>query len=241
VGDDDQALYRFRGATVENFVEFPNRCKQYLDTVPKRISLDTNYRSRERVVDFYTDFIRQIDWKKEGGDGHYRVVDKNIHAKRRDSKPAVVASAPAKPEFACAEVAKLVKKLIDDGKVENANQIAFLFPSLKSNGNMVASVKNMKDALEKAGLQVYAPRAGRFLEVDESFDVFGLIIKILGRPSGFEFRGNDYQHFMDWVSAAESTAEELIANDPRLKKFVQDRKSELDQAKEDYETLLKVV
>jgi len=26
VGDDDQALYRFRGATVENFVQFPERC-----------------------------------------------------------------------------------------------------------------------------------------------------------------------------------------------------------------------
>jgi DNA helicase-2/ATP-dependent DNA helicase PcrA len=26
VGDDDQALYRFRGATVENLVEFENRC-----------------------------------------------------------------------------------------------------------------------------------------------------------------------------------------------------------------------
>lgn len=241
VGDDDQALYRFRGATVENFVEFPNRCKQYLDINPKRISLDTNYRSREPVVNFYTEFIRQIDWKKENGDGYYRVVDKNVHAKRNDSKPAVVASAPAKPELACAEVAQLVKKLIDDGKVENANQIAFLFPSMKSNGNMAASVKNMKDALEKAGLQVYAPRAGRFLEVDESFVIFGLIIKILGRPSGFEFRGNDYQNFMDWVGNAESTADELIANDPRLKKFVKDRKAELDQAKEDYEILLKVV
>ena len=30
VGDDDQALYRFRGATVENFVDFPNRCQRYL-------------------------------------------------------------------------------------------------------------------------------------------------------------------------------------------------------------------
>ena len=29
VGDDDQALYRFRGATVENFVNFPERCKKY--------------------------------------------------------------------------------------------------------------------------------------------------------------------------------------------------------------------
>jgi hypothetical protein len=30
VGDDDQALYRFRGATVENFVEFPGGASKYL-------------------------------------------------------------------------------------------------------------------------------------------------------------------------------------------------------------------
>ena len=30
VGDDDQALYRFRGATVENLVEFEERCKTHL-------------------------------------------------------------------------------------------------------------------------------------------------------------------------------------------------------------------
>lgn len=44
VGDDDQALYRFRGATVENFVDFPARCEQYLGRAPHTIPLVTNYR-----------------------------------------------------------------------------------------------------------------------------------------------------------------------------------------------------
>ena len=39
VGDDDQALYRFRGATVENFVDFPRRCQKYLKLSPKKIVL----------------------------------------------------------------------------------------------------------------------------------------------------------------------------------------------------------
>jgi len=50
VGDDDQALYRFRGATVENFVQFPDRCKQYLNLTPKTIVLSTNYRSRSKLL-----------------------------------------------------------------------------------------------------------------------------------------------------------------------------------------------
>ncbi len=35
VGDDDQALYRFRGATVENFVDFPERLAAALSITPK--------------------------------------------------------------------------------------------------------------------------------------------------------------------------------------------------------------
>ena len=241
VGDDDQALYRFRGATVENFVEFPARCQTYLQTAPRRISLDTNYRSRKQVVDFYTDFIQRVNWSKPDGRGHYRVVDKNIHAQRVDSAPAIVASSAAKPEVACAEVAGLVRRLLDEGKVENPNQIAFLFPSLKYNGEMVSSVKKMKEALEAEGLSVYAPRAGSFLEVDESFDVFGLLIKILGRPSGYEFHGRDYDRFMAWTDTAEQTAEALIAHDPRLNQYVRDRRAELELARTDYQALLTIV
>ncbi len=241
VGDDDQALYRFRGATVENFVEFPARCQRYLQTEPRRISLDTNYRSRNGIVNFYKDFIAQADWAKPNGQGHYRVIGKNIQAHRVDNLPAVVASAPADPESACAEIAGLVKRLIDEGKVENPNQVAFLYPSLKHNGEMTEQVRRMKEALEAVGLKVYAPRAGRFLEVDESFDVFGLLFKIIGRPSGFEFRSADYDHFQAWADLAEQTAETLMAHDPRLKQYVTDRRKELEQARSDYQAFLAVV
>jgi len=44
VGDDDQGLYRFRGATVENFVQFPERCKKELGSSPHEICLTKNYR-----------------------------------------------------------------------------------------------------------------------------------------------------------------------------------------------------
>ncbi|MEI7989502.1 MAG: ATP-dependent helicase [Chloroflexota bacterium] len=241
VGDDDQALYRFRGATVENFVEFPARCQQNLGQAPCRISLDTNYRSRKRIVDFYSAFIHEINWLKPGGQGAYRVADKNIHAHHTDELPSVVASTPSKPDLACKEIALLVKRLIDEGKVENANQIAFLFPSLKYNGEMVASVRNLKAALEDAGLQVYAPRAGRFLDVEESLDVFGLIIQILGRPPAGEFHGRDYDNYQKWMTKAEDKAKELMDADPLMLHYVQDRRLELEHARLDYEALLKTV
>ena len=38
VGDDDQAMYRFRGATVENFVQFSAHCQSNLNRVPTQNS-----------------------------------------------------------------------------------------------------------------------------------------------------------------------------------------------------------
>ena len=57
VGDDDQALFRFRGATVENLVRFQKRCSQELGITPCRIDLNINYRSCPQIVEFYNQFI----------------------------------------------------------------------------------------------------------------------------------------------------------------------------------------
>ncbi len=234
VGDDDQALYRFRGATVENFVQFPARCQTYLGRTPRRIDLETNYRSRQPVVDFYTRFMAQISWQSADGTTAYR-VDKNIQAHRQDAQPAVVASAPAEPEAACREIARFVRRLLDEGKVENPNQIAFLYPSLKSE-----QVKRMKAALEAQGLSVYAPRAGRFLEVEEARDMLGVFLAIFGRPK-IEGMGHDLYAFEDYLTQLNARAADLQAADPLLKQFVQDRRAEIQRAVNDYAILLKAV
>ncbi len=241
VGDDDQALYRFRGATVENFVEFPARCRRHLGLEPRRISLDTNYRSRAGIVAFYSGFMRRVDWSKPDGSGAFRVAGKAIRAHRDDPRPAVVASAPAAPDDVCREIAGLVRRLLDTGAVANPNQIAFLFPSLKYRGTMTTAVERMKLALEAVGLPVYAPRAGRFLEVDEAYDIFGLLLAVVGRPPRGDFPGRDYANFMDWFDQVEAAAEELMDADPALRRFVTERRAELARAAGDYRLLAAVV
>ncbi|MBN2004576.1 MAG: ATP-dependent helicase, partial [Anaerolineae bacterium] len=239
VGDDDQALYRFRGATVENFVQFPDRCGVYLGQAPRRITLATNYRSRQDIVTFYTDFMTRADWAKgDGQPGFYRVMDKDIQAHRCDPLPAVVASTPAAPEAMCAEVARLVRRLVDAGKVQDPNQVAFLFPSLKYRGNITEPVRRMKEALEAEGLRVYAPRAGRFLEVEEAYDLFGLLVQIFGRPPRGDLPGQDYAAYHDWLTQIEQNGAALMANDPLLQRYVQDRRAELARVAQDYQTLV---
>lgn len=66
VGDDDQSLYRFRGATVEIFTQFPKRFADFFgQPEPKPIFLNTNYRSTTPVIDFVNSFIgRDISYQK---------------------------------------------------------------------------------------------------------------------------------------------------------------------------------
>ncbi|MHB8598525.1 MAG: UvrD-helicase domain-containing protein [Ktedonobacteraceae bacterium] len=57
VGDDDQSLYRFRGATVELFRDFAARLQSFCNLVPRIIYLNHNYRSTQTIVSFYSEFV----------------------------------------------------------------------------------------------------------------------------------------------------------------------------------------
>lgn len=56
VGDDDQSIYRFRGATVEIFANFASRLPSAIGT-PVTIPLVDNYRSTERIVNYFNHYI----------------------------------------------------------------------------------------------------------------------------------------------------------------------------------------
>ncbi len=230
VGDDDQALYRFRGSTVENLVEFEARCHKHLGLRPRTLNLSTNYRSQGEIVRFYTDFIEQTDWSK-GKKGSYRVQDKKSVPHRKERRPAVVASAPDTPENVCEEVAGLVKRLLRKKKVSDPNQIAFLYPSLKSK-----QVQRMKEALEAEGLEVYAPRAGQFLNVPEARDFFGVLMVLFGAPEGSANPG--MQEFLKWVGEAHSRGKSLARKDRSLAAFLKAKQEEIQRAIADRKRLV---
>src|SRR5205823_12324377 len=62
VGDEDQSLYRFRGATVRNILEFPShfpRCAV--------VRLTINYRSHRAIVERYDRWMASADWSNQQG------------------------------------------------------------------------------------------------------------------------------------------------------------------------------
>lgn len=81
VGDDDQSLYRFRGATVSLFQKFEDRMKKELGIKPIKIFLTPNYRSTKNIVKFVNDYVT-MDY----GFQDVRVNDKpNITDERKHS------------------------------------------------------------------------------------------------------------------------------------------------------------
>ena len=62
VGDEDQSLYRFRGATVRNLIEFPDR---FLNCPV--VLLTTNYRSHSAIVERYDRWMASADWSNPRG------------------------------------------------------------------------------------------------------------------------------------------------------------------------------
>jgi len=63
VGDDDQGLYRFRGATIRNILQFPDRYPK--DNCPQ-VELELNYRSHPNIIDFYMKWIEDQEWEFGG-------------------------------------------------------------------------------------------------------------------------------------------------------------------------------
>lgn len=158
VGDDDQGLYRFRGATIRNILEFPstlgrNQCEQ--------VRLETNYRSHPDIIRFYNDWMTSKEW--EVNDITYRYDKRIVPPEGLENDKASVLKVCAEPHQEWDEqVYQFLNKLKQDGQLTDWNQVAFLFNSVKSD-----KVQKLAKLLEGKGIPVYSPRADLFFDRDE--------------------------------------------------------------------------
>lgn len=243
VGDDDQALYRFRGATVENLVDFPKRCKRYIGIEPRRIDLVTNFRSKQEIVKLYTSFITKINWERGKGKGYYRINDKKIVAKSNDKDVSVLVSEKSKAENVYLEIAGFIRKLKETKKISDYNQVAMIFPAMRTTftqSGINTRVQGFMNAFNKIGIPYYAPRAGRFLDTEESVAIFGLFLKVFGRPH-YDSPSGGLRNFMFWMFRCEGEAAKIIRTDSQLNDYVNDRSNELKIVKNDYIFLINYI
>lgn len=171
VGDDDQALYRFRGASIRNILEFPNN---FEDGLCKKITLNINYRSHPDIIDFYNKFINRCNWTHQNGIT-FR-YPKKIEARSDEfpkTKTVVRVSKDNVLDAFHDEVYNFIINLKTKGILTNYNQIAFLFRSVKSD-----EATKLAEYLESRNIPVFSPRSSLFFEREEIKLLIGVFVTI---------------------------------------------------------------
>ena len=168
VGDDDQGLYRFRGASIRNILEFR---EQFAEDVCSQVTLSTNYRSHPDIIEKYDSWMSGHFWNHEGK--MFR-LEKKIEARNDKEFPATATAIRVSgdsPEEWHSEILQFINALREKGSLTNLNQIAFLFRSVK-NKKAVA----LAEFLEASGIPVYSPRSNMFFDREEIRLMIGALI-----------------------------------------------------------------
>ena len=188
VGDDDQGLYRFRGATIRNILEFPSN---FADGNCKVVKLTVNYRSNSDIVDFYNLWMQSTDCGKNSFAWDRYRYDKQIvpHKKSQLTSPAVIRVATDDGEDTWHEKnLAFIRMLLDSGKITDLNQIAFLFNSVKND-----KVVHLARYLEENGINVYSPRSDMFFERYEIRMMIGCLLLCFSE-FGYKIQDRDFKY-----------------------------------------------
>ena len=170
VGDDDQGMYRFRGATIRNILEFPNKFK---DGECKTINLDKNYRSKPNIINFYNEWMDKVEGLNLFNWDCYRYSKHIVAAgdQKDNQKEFVYSCGGDSLEKEKTDLYKLVKKLKENNNISDYNQVVFLFRSVKSK-----EAKEISDYFEGNGIPIYSPRSEMFFEREEVKQMIGCIM-----------------------------------------------------------------
>jgi DNA helicase-2/ATP-dependent DNA helicase PcrA len=196
IGDDDQALDRFRGATVRNILEFK---KHFEKDACSRVKLDINYRSHKDIIALYNDFMDNLVWK-DNGNLKYRFLKQIKHDEEAAGTQSRYPSAVdiLDPENAPKKVADLILYLKENKIIKDLNQIAFFMRSIASD-----NIKPFVEEFERKGIDYYAPRAKKYFENQEILEMIGCFVQIF-RYTGAESEYKDaYQRILDYCQKAD--------------------------------------
>lgn len=168
VGDDDQGLYRFRGATIRNILEFP---RHFSEGECKRVDLTVNYRSEKEIIDFYNDWMTSTEgnfvWK------NFRFPKKIVPGKMNYSKETTVLKCSRKENLNewCESVYDFITTLERQEVIKDYNQVAFLCKSVRND-----KVVDLIQYLEDKRIPVYSPRSEMFFKRQEVKEALGCLI-----------------------------------------------------------------
>ena len=218
VGDEDQAIYRFRGATVENILRFPQVFEENCETV----YLEKNYRSTEEIVYLCNQWMKRIEWQGER-------FEKQMYSARYESigQKSVFRISGSPNPHKRKELISWLEELKKKNKVEDYSQIVFLFDNFRS-----PQVKRLEEDLEMAGIPVYCPRAKNFFSREEVQLFWGIFLAL---SPEVQSKVENYSYYRDCLFQARKAARENLD----LQEWIlEQRKTEAKDFLENYYQLL---
>lgn len=229
VGDDDQGMYRFRGATIRNILEFPNKFEKNECQI---IHLNGNYRSEPGIIIFYNRWmenaagINLFNWDK------YR-YPKQIQAKKSNVRPgsSVYFCGGDSIDTEKKELLEMIQRLQANGNISNLNQIAFLFKSVKSKEAVETA-----EYLETNGIPVYSPRSDMFFERKEVKQILGCLMFCFNQYM-MDLKNNIFRYLIskelrEYYIGCRVEAVALLKKNADLKAYISDQALEIMKLKE---------
>ena len=150
VGDDDQSLYRFRGATVDLFTNYQKRVKDKLSIDVEEINLTTNYRSTENIINHCNQFAElDREYQKARVENKPKIIAPDFD---RDKMP-ILGMFRNNPEMLARDLSRLIDNLVNKGESEiKVLQVLDEEYYKKVNGNInIANLQKIKQESIKAG------------------------------------------------------------------------------------------
>jgi DNA helicase II / ATP-dependent DNA helicase PcrA len=166
VGDDDQSIYQWRGADVQNIITFQKRYKNV-----KVYHLDTNRRSHDKIVKTADEFIQ----KNAGNRLKKDIKDKGVLSENGDLYKIVFPKQEEEIQWILSRIKSLVGTEFSEGgnirKIKYSD-ISLLFRSIK------IEAKPYIDAFKKNGIPILYSGVGGLLEtleVESMMNIFKYI------------------------------------------------------------------
>ena len=148
VGDDDQSIYRFRGASVRNLLQFPEHFSSC-----HTVELNVNHRSHPAIVAFYGRWMATAaDWSNPDPQGRPFRHPKSITPHAGDlyrEYPAVIRVEGCNAREEGTQLADLLRFLKQKRVIAEYGQAALLLHSVRGR-----AASGYLDALERAGIPV---------------------------------------------------------------------------------------
>lgn len=133
VGDDEQSIYRFQGAVMENIINF---CDTYKEKWLTIIPLTENYRSTQTILDSSREVIRNNTESLEKA----LQLDKHLSKKAAIDEVQISLLLPSDPQVEIAALVNEIRRLHDEKNI-SWNEIAIIY---RKNSNPIHLIEYLR-------------------------------------------------------------------------------------------------